>query len=162
MASTMWEAAATSLAKSGTAESVDPGTYKVEIVGGRPLVRNGEVERALFLDFEVLSGPSAGESTSIYLNVPEPSSRGAMFYFSKKTAGFPMAEIFATLPDDLEEGLKGMVAGLLGWKGIAEFGMGQGNYSDRNDLVATRSIEADEVPAAEAPAEDTNDDDPGF
>lgn len=156
MAQTTWEGFMDSLV--GEEKLLPAGIYEVEVTGARPFIKQGEVQRGIFLDLLVTKGPQKDSMASIYISIPVPGDRRAGFWYAKKMAGFgDLAPVYASMPDDLEGGLQVLCAAITGKRIMASIAPGAGDYSNRNSLGDTKPagpttqkiVEAPEVSAEE-------------
>jgi hypothetical protein len=106
----------------------------------------------IFVDLEVLNGPSAGSLVEVLIFVPDPSNRNALFHFSNKTAAFSSAikaNIAAAGASTAEAILEAITSAMKGKQAKAEIGVVKdGQYAGKNELLKTSIAEG--TPVAEA------------
>jgi hypothetical protein len=123
------------------ADAVPGGTYDMKVLDTR------SKNRTVFIDFEVLTGPHAGDLSQVTLWIPdEKAGRGAKFHFTTKLAGFqPSKELGAAMNGGdpapiLAEAINGATVS-------AELTVQtEGAYAGTNELVSTKPLSDDVAP----------------
>lgn len=127
----------------GEATIVPESVYDVLVKDARiALVKEGKSGLGqVFLDLEVLNGPSAGALVEVSVHVPDPTNRNALFHFSNKTAAFSAAiktAIAANGAATNEAILTTIAEAMKGKTVSAEIGVQkEGTYAGQNELKKT-------------------------
>ena len=142
------------LYKGGERKSIDAGDFQMRMAAIRPLVESS----LLFLDLEVINGPSAGQISQVNLFVPAPGAKGS-FFFQKKVGGMlpgpPVGYAEAWEAGDTERALGILTDALDGrsfWATITVRGADAGEYAGSNELESTKPLDEAETPTPAAAA----------
>jgi len=143
--------------------SVPTGTYDVLVEDARGIPKKDESKSGignLFLDLQILNGPSAGAVIGVIINVPEPG--GKSFHYKKKMSAFTGPDLIAAFAAlgaaPTREGILDTLAAASKGKAVsAELNLvTEGAYAGTNELVQTTALTAAPVvtiaTAAAAPA----------
>jgi hypothetical protein len=130
-------------AETGAANGIAGGTYDVTIED----VRIKADTRVLFLDMQVLNGPSAGKTVQVKINIPgENTKPGAFFYYRNRIAGFmgpALKQAFDAAdraPTD-EAALSIIADAIRGQSVTAEVTLvSEGQYKGNNELTVTKPL----------------------
>jgi hypothetical protein len=137
-------------AEQGAPIGLPDGNYDLEVVDARPRAES----RLIFIDFNVLSGPSIGKNLSANLYIPSQDQKGAQFHFRKKVRGFlsPQVKAAFQLADgapDFADALDIIADALPGAKLNANVLLvKEGKYKGNNELQDSSPLEG----AVTAPA----------
>ena len=136
--------------ESGSAGGIAPGVYDVTVSD----VRFKADSRTLFLDLDVLNGPSAGTTAQITLYIPkEGDKQGAFFNYRRKIAGFQGADLkvafeAADNAPSAEAAFTVIADALRGKSVTAKIGLNQaeGPYKGTNELNESKPLEGSPTP----------------
>lgn len=134
----------------GGSVALPAGPYEVEVSATRTKAKETDKSiGTIFLDLDVVAGPSAGAQAQGMIAFPKANQRGALHFFFKKLAGFgDLSAVFSQFDtaDDAAK-LEILADSLVGRRVIAVFSLRQdGEYAGSNQLEETKPV--DDIPAA--------------
>lgn len=136
---------------------VPPSNYDATVKDARGrVVKEGKSGVGnIFVDLEILNGPSAGALVNVIINVPDTTNRNALYHFSNKTNAFKAdikAAIDSSGASDAQAILDAITGAMIGKTIKAELGVvPEGRpYAGTNELIKTESS-GETAPAAVAP-----------